>query len=54
MDTIIGRIHEKQQLQKIMSSKTAEFVAVYGRRRVVDILNKQVLKSTSFSTDPMA
>lgn len=32
--TIIGREHEKKQLEKIYSSNQAEFVAVYGRRRV--------------------
>jgi uncharacterized protein len=32
--TIIGRQYEQKQLQKIFQSDTAEFVAVYGRRRV--------------------
>ncbi len=32
--TIIGRQHEQKQLQKIFQSKSAEFIAVYGRRRV--------------------
>ena len=31
---IIGREYEKEQLQRIFASETAEFVAVYGRRRV--------------------
>ncbi|HVE43579.1 MAG TPA: ATP-binding protein [Gammaproteobacteria bacterium] len=31
---IIGRLIEQQQLEKIFQSKEAEFVAVYGRRRV--------------------
>lgn len=31
---IIGRIDEKKQLEKIYNSSEAEFVAVYGRRRV--------------------
>ena len=32
--TIIGRHHEKKQLEKMFCSNSAEFVAVYGRRRV--------------------
>lgn len=32
--TIIGRQYEQKQLQKIFQSDGAEFVAVYGRRRV--------------------
>lgn len=32
--TIIGRRHEQNKLQKIYQSDQAEFVAVYGRRRV--------------------
>ena len=32
--TIIGRLYEKKQLEKIFQSNQAEFVAVYGRRRV--------------------
>lgn len=32
--TIIGRQYEQKQLQKIFQSKEAEFVAIYGRRRV--------------------
>ncbi len=31
---IIGRIDEQKKLEKILRSNTAEFVAVYGRRRV--------------------
>lgn len=31
---IIGRIDEKKQLEKIFNASEAEFVAVYGRRRV--------------------
>ncbi|MCX7115664.1 MAG: ATP-binding protein [Gammaproteobacteria bacterium] len=31
---IIGRSYEQKQLQRILQSKEAEFVAVYGRRRV--------------------
>lgn len=31
---IIGRVYEQKQLQKIFQSAHAEFVAVYGRRRV--------------------
>src|SRR5262245_65908646 len=31
---IIGRQYEQIQLQKIFQSDTAEFIAIYGRRRV--------------------
>lgn len=31
---IIGRSHEQKQLLEVLTSKTAEFVAVYGRRRI--------------------
>lgn len=34
MQKIVGREHEKSLLTKIFDSKEAEFVAVYGRRRV--------------------
>ena len=34
MALIIGREEEQRKLQKIFDSKEAEFVAVYGRRRV--------------------
>ncbi len=34
LEKIIGRTHEKEKLQKILYSQKAEFVAVYGRRRV--------------------
>ena len=34
MDDIIGRVKEMKQLDRVMSSKKSEFVAVYGRRRV--------------------
>lgn len=34
MDTIFGRISEKKQLDKILNSDHAEFLVVYGRRRV--------------------
>ena len=33
-DTLIGSNAEQQLLQKILQSKNAEFVAIYGRRRV--------------------
>ncbi len=33
-DTILGRESEKKTLKKVLESKKAEFVAVYGRRRV--------------------
>lgn len=33
-DKLVGRKKEKQILQKILQSKEAEFVAIYGRRRV--------------------
>ncbi len=32
--TIVGREYEQKQLQKILHSDEAEFVAIYGRRRV--------------------
>lgn len=32
--TIIGRIQEQKQLKRIFDSTTAEFVAIYGRRRI--------------------
>lgn len=32
--TIVGRQYEQKQLQKIFQSNQAEFVAVYGRRRI--------------------
>jgi uncharacterized protein len=34
MTMIVGRLHEQKQLQKVFQSDTAEFVAVYGRRRI--------------------
>ena len=34
MDIIVGRKEEKKILQKLYNSKTAEFLAVYGRRRI--------------------
>ena len=34
MQNIIGRSHEKQILENVFNSKKAEFVAIYGRRRV--------------------
>lgn len=33
-DKIIGRIEEQKILKKILDSKQAEFLAIYGRRRV--------------------
>lgn len=33
-ETIIGRKHEQEKLEKAFLSKRAEFIAVYGRRRV--------------------
>ena len=33
-EKIIGRADEKEKLSKILGSKSAEFLAVYGRRRV--------------------
>jgi hypothetical protein len=32
--TIIGRSDEQEQLKELMESKKAEFIAVYGRRRI--------------------
>jgi AAA+ ATPase superfamily predicted ATPase len=34
MDAIIGRIFEKNELEEAYSSKKAELIAVYGRRRI--------------------
>ena len=34
MDTIIGREEEKAKLKDTLTSKEAELVAIYGRRRV--------------------
>ena len=34
INKIIGRHYEQQQLQKVFESKEAEFIAIYGRRRV--------------------
>ena len=33
-ESIIGRTAEKMELQRIFESGKAEFVAIYGRRRV--------------------
>jgi len=33
-DSIIGRKHEQEILQSCMDSSKAEFIAVYGRRRI--------------------
>ena len=33
-DKIIGRLYEQQMLEKIYKSSRAEFMALYGRRRV--------------------
>ena len=44
--TIIGRTHEQKQLQKALQSNQAEFIAIYGRRRVGKTeLVKQFLKN---------
>ena len=34
MNTIIGRKSEQDKLQRCLDSKSSEFVAIYGRRRV--------------------
>lgn len=34
MDTIIGRVSEKIELEEAYKSREAEFIAIYGRRRV--------------------
>lgn len=34
MQTVIGRKHEIALFQEILNSQEAEFVAIYGRRRV--------------------
>ena len=31
---MIGRIEEKRQLQQLLSADEAQFVAVFGRRRI--------------------
>jgi len=33
-EKIIGRVEEQRTLQKIFDSQRAEFLAMYGRRRV--------------------
>lgn len=48
MTTIIGRHEETQQLEKIYQSTRAEFVAIYGRRRV----GKTFLIKTFFERNP--
>lgn len=44
-DILIGRDAEKKHLESIVQSKEAEFVVVYGRRRV----GKTFLVNTFFS-----
>ena len=45
MSTVIGRKHEKEELERLYNSDRSEFVAVYGRRRVgKTFLIKQVMK----------
>ena len=34
MEALVGRKQEQEQLQEVLRSKEAQFVAVYGRRRV--------------------
>jgi len=34
MSAIIGRIREQKNLQQLINSGEAQFVAIYGRRRV--------------------
>lgn len=34
MAKIVGRKKEQQQLERLLESKEAEFLVVYGRRRV--------------------
>lgn len=31
---MIGRLHEKKQLNKLFQNPNSDFVAVYGRRRI--------------------
>lgn len=47
---IVGRAHEIKILEKLLLSKKAEFVAVYGRRRV----GKTYLIRTYFSEQPVS
>ena len=47
-NTIIGRIPEKTQLRDIFESNKAEFIAVYGRRRI----GKTYLIEKFFATQP--
>lgn len=47
-DKIIGRIEEQKVLEKIFNSKHAEFLAIYGRRRV----GKTYLIKRYFSDKP--
>lgn len=45
MSTVIGRKHEKEELERLYNSDRSEFVAVYGRRRVgKTFLIKQAMK----------
>ena len=46
-DMLVGRKAETKQLESIMASKEAEFVVVYGRRRV----GKTFLVNTFFHDD---
>ena len=42
--SIIGRVSEQEQIKKLLNSNNAEFLVIYGRRRVgKDILNKRIL-----------
>lgn len=34
MNSIIGRVTEKKELEEAYTSNDAEFIAIYGRRRV--------------------
>lgn len=31
---IVGRVKEQKELKEYMASKSSEFIAIYGRRRV--------------------
>lgn len=51
MNSLIGREEEKKVLQKMLSSKEAELLALYGRRRTgKTFLIEQFLKRRVFSS----
>ena len=49
METVIGRKNEIKKLKKILQSKEAEFLAIYGRRRVgKTFLIREVFQNNDF------